>query len=151
MNEKEIFLAEGLSVGYSEPVVSDIFLSLSPGTITVLAGPNGAGKSTLLRSVSRSQKLLSGKIMIDGSDIEKMSGAELSKKLSIMTTERVRPELMTVREIVSIGRYPYTGGFGILSASDEKKVDEAMELTGVIELSEKFFMTLRISSLRMVR
>ena len=142
MNEKEIFLAEGLSVGYSEPVVSDIFLSLSPGTITVLAGPNGAGKSTLLRSISKSQKLLSGKIMIDGSDIEKMSGAELSKKLSIMTTERVRPELMTVREIVSIGRYPYTGGFGVLSSDDNKKVNDAMELTGVLSLSGYYFMRL---------
>lgn len=142
MNEKELFLAEGLSVGYGSPVLSDIFLSLSPGSVTVLAGPNGAGKSTLLRSISKSQKLLSGKIMIDGSDIEKMSGAELSKKLSIMTTERVRPELMTVREIVNIGRYPYTGGFGVLSSDDDKKVNDAMELTGVLELSDNYFMRL---------
>lgn len=142
MNEKELFLAEGLSVGYSEPVVSDIDIKLSPGTITVLAGPNGAGKSTLLRSISKSLKILSGKIMIDGSDIEKMSGAELSKKLSIMMTERVRPELMTAREIVSIGRYPYTGGFGVLSPDDNKKVNDAMELTGVLELSDNYFMRL---------
>ena len=142
MAEKELLLAEGLSVGYTSPVVSDIFLSISPGSVTVLAGPNGAGKSTLLRSISKSQKLLSGKIMIDGSDIEKISGAELSKKLSIMTTERVRPELMTVREVVSIGRYPYTGSFGLLSEEDRKKINSAMELTGVLSLSDDYFMRL---------
>lgn len=142
MGENRSLCTEGLSVGYDRPVLSGLSFELSPGTVTVLAGPNGAGKTTLLRTLCKSQKGLSGKIMIDGTDIETVSGSELSKKLSIMTTERVRPELMTVREIVSIGRYPYTGGFGILSASDKKKVAEAMELTGVIELSEKFFMKL---------
>ncbi len=138
-SEKQFLHTESLSVGYESPVVSDIELSLLPGTITVLAGPNGAGKTTLLRTLSRSQKSLSGKIIIDGTDIEKLSGLELSKRLSIMTTERIRPSLMKVREVVSVGRYPYTGSFGVLSDEDNKKVDEAMELTGVIDLSETDF------------
>ena len=138
-SEKKFLQTESLSVGYESAVVSDIELSLLPGTITVLAGPNGAGKTTLLRTLSRSQKSLSGKIIIDGTDIEKLSGLELSKRLSIMTTERIRPSLMKVREVVSIGRYPYTGSFGVLSEEDNKKVDEAMELTGIIDLSETDF------------
>ena len=138
-SEKKFLQTESLSVGYESAVVSDIELSLLPGTITVLAGPNGAGKTTLLRTLSKSQKSLSGKIIIDGTDIEKLSGLELSKRLSIMTTERIRPSLMKVREVVSIGRYPYTGSFGVLSDEDNKKVDEAMELTGVIDLSETDF------------
>lgn len=139
MSEEKLLFTEGLSVGYESPVVSDIDLSFAPGTITVLAGPNGAGKTTFLRTLSKSQKSLSGKIVIDGTDIEKLSGSELSKRLSIMTTERVRPSLMTVYEVVSVGRYPYTGSFGVLSEKDKGTVDEAMELTGILELSEKDF------------
>ena len=139
MNEDKILYTEALSVGYESPVLSDIELSFLPGTITVLAGPNGAGKTTLLRTLCKSQKSLSGKIVLDGTDIEKLSGSELSKRLSIMTTERIRPSLMTVREVVAVGRYPYTGSFGVLSEEDQKKIDDAMELTGILELSETDF------------
>ena len=59
--------------------------------------------------------------------------------MSVVLTERIRPELMTCQEVVSTGRYPYTGTLGILSREDWEKVWEAMEMVHVTELRERDF------------
>ena len=77
--------------------------------------------------------------MLDGKETEQISGKELSRKLSVVLTERVRPEMMTCKEVVATGRYPYTGKFGVLSKEDWKLVDEAMELVHIHELADRDF------------
>ena len=76
---------------------------------------------------------------LDGKETEQISGKELSRKLSVVLTERVRPEMMTCKEVVATGRYPYTGKFGVLSKEDWKLVDEAMELVHIHELADRDF------------
>lgn len=118
---------EKLSVGYhKKALIEDISFSLQPGEILTLIGPNGAGKSTILKSISRHLAAISGVVTIDGSEMEAMRSKDIARKMAVMLTNRLRPELMTCRELVGAGRYPYTGGFGMLTESDKRIVEQAI-------------------------
>ena len=96
---------EGLSVGYEGvPLIRDISLRVEKGEILTLIGPNGAGKTTILKSLIRQLAPLGGAVRLDGREICSISGKELSMKLSVVLTDRVRTELMTCREVVATGR-----------------------------------------------
>ena len=138
--EEFYFYTRGLTVGYhGVPLIKDIELCLKKGEIMTLIGPNGAGKTTILKSIIRQLKPLGGVACLDGSSMEKLTGKELSQKLSVVLTERVRPEMMTCKDVVATGRYPYTGKFGILSEKDWAIVQESMELVHIEELAERDF------------
>ena len=98
---------------------------MEKGEIVTLIGPNGAGKSTILKSITRQLKLISGAVTIDNQGLNAYSYKELSTKMAVVLTERMKPELMTCRDIVATGRYPYTGRLGLLSKADEEKVAQA--------------------------
>lgn len=132
------FYTEGLTVGYhGVPLIKDIKISLKKGEILTLIGPNGAGKTTILKSIIRQLAPLGGVAVLDGRAMGDLSGKELSRKLSVVLTERIHPEMMTCRDVVSTGRYPYTGKFGVLSEEDWAVVDEAMDLVHIHELADR--------------
>lgn len=138
--EEFYFYTKGLTVGYhGVPLIKDIELCLKKGEIMTLIGPNGAGKTTILKSIIRQLKPLGGVACLDGSSMEKLTGKELSQKLSVVLTERVRPEMMTCKDVVATGRYPYTGTLGILSAEDWKKVHRAMEMVHAMDFKDRDF------------
>lgn len=130
---------DSLIVGYGSPVISGVDLQVAPGEIVALIGPNGAGKSTVLKTITRQLKKIQGKIFVLGEDEEKITEADLAKTLSMVTTERIHPELMSCFEVVSTGRYPYTGRLGILSDEDIRIVKEAIETVGAEDVAEKDF------------
>lgn len=125
-----------LNVGYKQTVVSDVTIDVMPGEIIALIGPNGAGKSTILNTIIRELRELSGKIYINEKEENSLNGEELARIMSIVTTKKITPELMTAREVVATGRYPYTGRLGILSAEDWQKVDEAIGLVDAEDVRE---------------
>lgn len=132
-----ILTAKGLSVGYGKKVVvSGLDIEIRGGEILTVIGPNGAGKSTVLRSIASQLPLLDGAVCINDTDIASMSLNDIAKKLSVCFTDRITAEKMTCEDIISTGRYPYTGRLGILSDNDRKIVREAMELTGVTHLAD---------------
>ena len=134
------FYTEGLTVGYhGVPLIKNIEIRLKKGEILTLIGPNGAGKTTILKSIIRQLAPIGGVAWLDGEEIEKLSGNAFSKKVSVVLTDRVRPELMTCEDVVATGRYPYTGRFGLLSGKDWDLVWEAMDLVHVGELRERDF------------
>ena len=134
------FYTEGLTVGYhGVPLIKNIEIRLKKGEILTLIGPNGAGKTTILKSIIRQLAPIGGVTWLDGEEIEKLSGNAFSKKVSVVLTDRVRPELMTCEDVVATGRYPYTGRFGLLSGKDWDLVWEAMDLVHVGELRERDF------------
>lgn len=138
--EEFYFYTEGLTVGYhGVPLIKNIEIRLKKGEILTLIGPNGAGKTTILKSIIRQLAPVGGTVWLDGSEIHSMTGKELSQKMSVVLTERVRPELMTCRDVVATGRYPYTGKFGVLSEKDHRIVKEAMELVHIAELADRDF------------
>ncbi len=129
-----------LTVGYGKPVISDASFKVLPGEIIALIGPNGSGKSTILKTITRQLQKMSGNIFISGDIDESIPDNELAKKMSMVMTERIHPELMTCFEVVSAGRYPYTGRLGFLTAEDKKKVAEAISLVGAEDVANKEFM-----------
>ena len=130
---------KGLSIGYDSDLVKDISFQVKPGFIVTLIGPNGSGKSTLLRTVTGQLMPRGGVIVMDGADLGKMSAKDIARKLSMVMTNRISPELMTCREVIESGRYAYTGMFGRLSDNDQKKVEEAISATDTEAVADRPF------------
>ena len=129
---------EHLTVGYDGvPLIENIEIGVRRGEILTLIGPNGSGKSTILKSMIRQLKLLAGTVVLDGRSITEMTERELSKKLAIVMTERIRGELMSCWDVVATGRYPYTGRLGLLSSEDREIVDEAIRMVHAEDYAEK--------------
>ena len=129
-----------LSVGYGKRVLlKDLCASILPGQILTLIGPNGAGKSTILKTISHHLARMGGVVRVGGEDIERMDGHELAKRLSVVLTERVRPELMTCYDVAASGRYPYTGRFGMLTAQDRDVIAQSLALVHAETLADKPF------------
>lgn len=132
-----ILSTKALGAGYGKKiVVDDIEITIPRGKITVLIGPNGSGKSTVLKTITRSLAPVKGTVFLDGGELSEINGKALARKMSVLLTERTDTELMTCREVVEMGRYPYTGQLGILSAHDKECVLRAMELTMVTDLAQ---------------
>lgn len=127
--------------GYIE-IARDINATLHSGELTCLLGPNGAGKSTLLRTLSGFLPPIKGTITIDGVELRSYSGVELAKKLSVVLTEKPDVTSMTVEQLVSLGRSPYTGFWGRLTGQDSKVVMQAMEMAHVTHMSHRLVNTL---------
>ena len=109
---------------------------------TTLIGPNGAGKSTILKTIAKQLQEICGSVYVENTRLCELPEKELAKKMSIVFTERITPELMTVADVVAMGRYPYTGGLGILTPKDEAVVAQCMEQTRISPLKERNFMSL---------
>ena len=131
---------EDLSVGYNKkPLIRQIALRLGRGEIVTLIGPNGAGKSTILKSIIRQLELVRGAVYLDGRDMAGLSERDISRRLSVLMTAHIRPELMTCFDVVATGRYPYTGRLGILTEEDRRKVSQCLELVHASDLAEADF------------
>ena len=134
------FQTSQLTVGYDgKPLIRDITIGIARGEIVTLIGPNGAGKSTILKSITRQLKAIGGTVALDGQNLSGLSHKELATRMAVVLTQRMKPELMTCRDIVATGRYPYTGRLGLLTKQDEEKVSEAMETVHALELSHRDF------------
>ena len=137
------FRTEDLKVGYGgRALLNQVCIHLRKGEILTLVGPNGAGKSTILKSITKQLQILGGRVVIGEKELSKLTYRELARKMAVVLTDRVRPELMTCHDIVATGRYPYTGRLGILCREDEEKVDEAMKLVSAGNLRNRLFTSL---------
>jgi len=121
---------ENLSIGYAARAIQrDLLFTLSDGELVALLGANGCGKSTLLRTLAGLQPPLEGAY----------SPAANEKTVALVLTERLSVESATVRDVVAMGRYPYTSFLGTLTSSDHRIVNEAMEQVGVADLADSFY------------
>jgi len=116
--------------------------SLYSGELTCLLGPNGAGKSTLLRTLCGFQESLEGDVYIDGVSLKETSNEDLAKMISVVLTEKVNIQNITVQELVSYGRSPYTGFFGRLSEDDNNLIDEAIAMVGISHMKDRMVQNL---------
>ena len=132
------FSLRHLTVGYDgKPLIRDITLSLQKGEILTLIGPNGAGKSTVLKTIAGQLPLLEGCVMLTGQDMAAMKRQKKATEMAVVLTRGMHAGRMSCREVVSMGRYPYTGRFGRLTAEDGKIVEEAMELADITDIAER--------------
>ena len=132
-----------LSIGYRNGVgltnvLDGVNLTLYEGELVSLLGANGTGKSTLLRTVAGLQPPLGGDVLVKGVALQKYANKQLSRLISIVSTERVNAGGLTVRELVSLGRQPYTGFLGRLGSWDKEIVEDSMDAVGISHKAERF-------------
>ncbi len=117
-------------------------VSLREGELCCLLGANGAGKSTLLRTLAAFQPALGGEIRLGGRCLQDIPPRELSTLIGIVLTERIRTAGTTVRDMVAMGRSPYTNFWGRLTAEDHRHVDDAIRQVGIESLVNRQMATL---------
>lgn len=117
-------------------VVDNISLKIPKGKITSFIGSNGAGKSTLLSIISRLITKDGGQVFIEGKEIGQWDNGELAKKISILKQSNHINIRLTIKELVSFGRFPYCQGN--LSKEDWKYVDDAIEYMKLKEIENKY-------------
>ena len=140
MEKQYYFQTKHMTVGYGGvPLIRNVEIALEQGEILTLIGPNGAGKSTILKSIAGQLIPVEGEASLEGVSLQKMDGHTRSQKMAVVFTDRLKTELMTCKDVVAAGRYPYTGRLGILSKEDWKAVEDAMVLVQVTELAEQDF------------
>lgn len=122
---------------YGDSVVIDhVSMTIPKGKITSFIGPNGAGKSTLLSIVSRLIAKDHGEVLIDDQEVSTANNKELAKKLSILKQSNHINVRLTVRQLVSFGRFPYSQGR--LTELDKKMIDSAIKYMELEEMEDKF-------------
>lgn len=106
--------------------VDGVSFAVEPGEMVSIVGPNGSGKSTLLRGMSRLKKPMSGRVLLDETDIRAMSARQVARNLAILTQSPDAGPDLTVRELVFRGRYPHQGILQRVTAADIEAVEWAM-------------------------
>lgn len=138
-----ILTISDLTIGYKTKVIAKALnAELKRGKLTCLVGRNGVGKSTLLRTLAAFQPALGGSISIGGMDTARMSRRELAAQVSVVLTGRPDLQQMTVREIVAMGRSPYTDMWGTLRDEDKAIVEDSICRAGIQPLAERSIETL---------
>ena len=129
---------ENLTLGYGErTLLNEISASFQVGQLTALIGRNGSGKSTLLRALAGLNTEYKGRILIDGKPIEQLDPHTLSTLIAFVTTERVRIANLRCRDVVALGRAPYTNWIGRMQEEDRQLVEHALEVVGMSAFSDR--------------
>lgn len=147
MTPQATIILRDLSIGYRgrqsvKTVAEHIDARISSGELTCLIGANGIGKSTLLRTLSAFQPKLGGDIIIEGKEIEAYKEKDLSTLVSVVLTEKPDIKNMSVRDLIAMGRSPYTGFWGRLTPEDEAMVDQAIDYVRIHNLEGRMIHTL---------
>ncbi|HZG88404.1 ABC transporter ATP-binding protein [Paenibacillus sp.] len=117
-------------------VLGPVSLEIERGTLTSFIGPNGAGKSTLLSVIARLLPPDGGEVLVEGKDVRRWDSTELAKKVSILKQSNHINVRLTVRELVSFGRFPYSQGR--LTKDDWTFVDEAIRYMDLENLQDRY-------------
>ena len=123
------------------PVVAldNVSLEVRRGEVRGLIGENGSGKSTILKTIIGQLSKVSGTVFLDGKAMEAHSRNEIARRMAILMTARMEPELMTCRDVVGTGRYPYTGKLGILTSEDRAIVERSLVQVGGLDFADRPF------------
>ena len=132
------FHAENLSLAYDDhEVIRGLSTLIPPGQITALIGPNGSGKSTLLKGLARLMKPAGGAVYLDGQAIHRMPTRAVARRLAVLSQRPEAPDGLLVRELVAFGRFPHQGFLGICTPEDDRKIEAALEITGMSALANR--------------
>lgn len=144
MNNSPVIETKQLSIGYllkggKRKVIHEALdLQLFAGEVTCLLGLNGAGKSTLLRTLCGFQPPLDGEIRLMGKPLDSYSQYNFSLTVGVVLTEKTNAGGITVYDLVSLGRHPYTGFFGQLKAHDREIIGQSLEAAGIAHKSQNY-------------
>ncbi len=125
-------------IGYEKPLYQIDNLKLNPSQLYVLIGRNGSGKSTLLATITGETKAINGHILIENQDLSVFTQKGKSQKISVVLSNNGSIPFLTVREYISLGRYPYTNILGKLSEADKAIIDTSIRQFGIEKISDKY-------------
>lgn len=117
-------------------VLNGVDLQIPKGKITSLIGSNGAGKTTLLSIMSRLLSQDEGEVLVEGKSIEEYKSKILAQRLAILRQSNHIRLRLTVRELVSFGRFPYSQDK--LTADDEEMIDKAMDFMDLQGMGNRY-------------
>ena len=129
---------ENITLGYEErTLLKGASATFERGTLTALLGRNGAGKSTLLRVIAALGKVESGVVRLGGDDIKTLDSEHIARRISFVTTDKVRIPNLMCRDVVALGRAPYTNWIGRMQDIDREIVAEALAAVGMSDFACK--------------
>lgn len=126
------------TIGYgNRTLLGRVNATIKQGQLTALIGRNGTGKSTLLRAIAGLNRNYSGVILLDGQNLTKIDSSRLAKTLAFVTTERTRIANLRCKDVVAIGRAPYTNWIGRMQKTDREIVMKSLESVGMADYADK--------------
>ncbi len=126
------------SIGYGErTLLCEVETTIEKGRLTALIGRNGTGKSTLLRAIAGLNRRYTGRILLDGHNAADMRAAEMARTLAFVTTERTRIANLKCKDVVAIGRAPYTNWIGKMQEVDKEIVMRSLASVGMEAYAER--------------
>ncbi len=129
---------ENISASYRETLVIDgISFQIQTGEFLGIIGPNGAGKTTLLKIMTWVKQPSSGRVMLDGKEMGKLSRKEIARIIGVVPQSTFVPSLFTVEDIISLGRYAHQKNRWTMTKEDIEAVDQAMERTNTTKFRNR--------------
>ncbi|MPT32975.1 MAG: ABC transporter ATP-binding protein [Chryseobacterium sp.] len=125
------------TIGYSNPLVSEIDSSLELGEVCLLMGNNGIGKTTLIKSILGQNKLLKGEISINGKSIQKLDPNEIASQIAIVFSKAEIPDNYTVIDLISLGKYIHYPYYFKLNEIDKQEITEIINNLNLSEYQNK--------------
>ena len=119
-----------------KPVVDEIDFTIPKGKVISFIGPNGAGKSTVMGMISRLIEQDEGIVSFEGKELKEWNSKELAKRLAILTQNNATQMKLTVKELVTFGRFPYSNGN--TTKEDEEIIERAIQYMELEELKNRF-------------
>ncbi|AFY40237.1 Iron-chelate-transporting ATPase [[Leptolyngbya] sp. PCC 7376] len=133
-----LLVTQDLAVGYGRRLLFEsLSLCLRSNSFVCLIGANGAGKSTLLKTLSGLREPIVGSVQLQGQNLHELSPEQRAKQLSLVLTDRLELDWLSIEELVGLGRHPYTNWQGRLGKGDHEIVQQAIAAVGLSKLSQK--------------
>ena len=132
---------EGLAIDAAwgrAQVLHEVTATIEPGAVLGIIGPNGSGKSTLVRVLAGLKRPLRGEVRLDGTSLALVNRRVRARQLGFVAQETQLAFPMTVRELVLLGRTPYTAGPGFEGPGDARAVAAALERVDLTRYAERF-------------
>ena len=129
---------QNFTIGYGQrTLLHDVNTVIPSGELTALIGRNGTGKSTMLRAMAGLNPHYQGQILLDGRDIHSLNAGEMARLLAFVTTERTRIANLRCKDVVAIGRAPYTNWIGTMQEEDREIVMESLAAVGMTDYADR--------------
>jgi len=112
-------------------LLQPLSLTFPAGKVCGLIGHNGSGKSTLLKLLGRHHAATGGEVRLNDKALAQWPAKRFAREVAYLPQQLPAAEGMTMRELVSVGRYPWHGALGRFSSEDRDRVDEAIALVGL--------------------
>ena len=120
----------------SKKVVDNVSVTIPTGKITSFIGPNGAGKSTVLSIISRLLSADSGEIYLNGELLNRKKSSDIAKQLAILKQTNNINLRLTIEDLVSFGRFPYSKGN--LTQTDRTFIDNAIAYMDLDDIRHQY-------------